>query len=257
VAPKLRVAGLSKAFGGIRAVHDCSFDVDPGTVVGLIGPNGSGKTTCLNALTGIYTPTRGTAHFRGTPILGRPPHAITALGIARTFQNVRLFPHLSVVDNVMVGQHCRTRAGVAGVILRTGRARAEEAKIAGVAATALARVGLGHRQGVPAGSLAYGERRLLEIARALATEPTMLLLDEPAAGLNPHETERLMRLIEGLRGDGLTLIVVEHNMRLVMGVCDRITVLDFGRKVMEGAPQDVRVHPAVIEAYLGREAVTT
>jgi branched-chain amino acid transport system permease protein len=256
-APIFVAHDVTRAFGGLIALDGVSFSVAAGEIRGLIGPNGSGKTTCLNVLTGIYTPTRGTAHFRGAPILGRPPHAITTLGIARTFQNIRVFPHLSALDNVMVGQHCRTGAGVASVILRNRHARAEESKIAAVASGALARVGLGDRQRVVAGSLAYGERRLLEIARALATEPEMLLLDEPAAGLNPHETERLMRLIEGLRDDGLTLIVVEHNMRLVMGVCDRITVLDFGRKVMEGAPEDVRVHPGVIEAYLGREALAT
>jgi branched-chain amino acid transport system ATP-binding protein/branched-chain amino acid transport system permease protein len=255
-APLFVATDLTRTFGGLMALDAVSFAVRAGEIRGLIGPNGSGKTTCLNVLTGIYTPTRGSAHFHGVSILGRPPHVITALGIARTFQTIRVFPHLSALDNVMVGQHCRTRAGVAGVVLRTGRARAEERKIAGVAGRALARVGLGDRQGVAAGRLAYGERRLLEIARALATEPELLLLDEPAAGLNPHETERLMRLIEQLRDDGLTLIVVEHNMRLVMGVCDHITVLDFGKKLTEGSPEDVRVHPAVIEAYLGREAAT-
>jgi branched-chain amino acid transport system ATP-binding protein len=190
-------------------------------------------------------------------ILGRPPHVIAALGIVRTFQNIRIFPEQTVLDNVMVGQHCRSRAGVAAVVARTRRARDEERKITDVARLALARVGLADRQHVAAGSLAYGERRLLEIARALATEPELLLLDEPAAGLNPHETDALMRLIERLRDDGMTVLVVEHNMRLVMGICDRITVLDFGRKVVEGAPKEVRVHPAVIEAYLGREAVLT
>jgi branched-chain amino acid transport system ATP-binding protein len=259
--PLLETAGLTKDFGGLRAVHDLALCVEEGEIVGLIGPNGSGKTTVFNLVTGLYPATAGRATFdqgagRPRELVGLPPHAITALGIARTFQNQRLFNHMTVLENVLVGMHCRTRAGVAGVLFGTPGTRTERRRAEGRGAELLALFGerLLPRAGRPAWTLSYANRRRLEIARALATGPRLLLLDEPAAGMNPTETRELMRDIERIRARGVTILLIEHDMGLVRGVCERVVALDHGVKIAEGRFEEVREHPAVLEAYLGRRA---
>ena len=251
----LRIAGVSKQFGGIRALHEVSLTVQRGEILGLIGPNGAGKTTLFNILTGLYHATSGQMWLDQTALPNLKSHQILQLGIARTFQNIRLFADMSALENVMVGRHCRTHAGILGAISRNRKTRLEEAGIRNRAAELLDLVGISRHSNTLAKNLSYGDQRRLEIARALATEPQLLALDEPAAGMNAAERNTLSQLIRTLRTQlGLTLLVIEHDVGLMLNLCDRIAVLDFGEIIALDCPANIRTNPRVIEAYLGTAA---
>lgn len=247
----LKVEGASKRFGGLQALDSVGISVAKGQIYGLIGPNGAGKTTFFNLITGLYVPDAGRFELQGRPYEPRAVHEVARAGIARTFQNIRLFGEMTALENVMVGRHLRTHTGLLGAVLRLPGARREEREIADRARALLEYVGIGRFADYRARTLSYGDQRRLEIARALATDPVLLALDEPAAGMNATEKQQLRILIERIRDDGRTLLLIEHDVKLVMGLCDRVTVLDYGRELAVGAPAEIQSDARVIEAYLG------
>ena len=249
----LKVSGVSKRFGGLQALSDVGITITKGQVYGLIGPNGAGKTTFFNVLTGLYTPDSGSFELGGKPYKPTAVHEVAKAGIARTFQNIRLFAEMTALENVMVGRHVRTHSGLVGAVFRTAGFKAEEAAIAARAQELLDYVGIGRFAQYKARTLSYGDQRRLEIARALATDPKLIALDEPAAGMNASEKIVLRKLIDQIRKDGRTILLIEHDVKLVMGLCDRLTVLDYGKQIAEGTAAEVQKNAKVIEAYLGAE----
>lgn len=247
----LQLSNVSKHFGGLTALSEVSLHIQHGEIYGLIGPNGAGKTTLFNILTGLYQLDSGSFNFNGHSYACCKPHLLAQAGIARTFQNIRLFPNMTALENIMVGRHLRTHTGIWGALTRHAGARREERKIAQLAHDLLRYVGINCHAHTLAKNLSYGEQRRLEIARALATEPKLLALDEPAAGMNATETESLKTLLQSIRGSGVTVLLIEHDVKLIMGLCDRVAVLDYGKKIAEGVPDVVRNDPAVIAAYIG------